>query len=233
MSVTGEPGRPPTKVGVPLTDLGGRAVCARRRCWRPCITDPGPAAGSTSTRRSSKPAWRSRFGSRRSTSRKGCRRDRSARRTACSRPYQAIRCADGYITLGAANDRLFARVCELLGHPEWAADPEYADATRRVRNRAPLVARIEQITATAASGPLADRVDECGHSLRANQQLCGDVRRSADPRARHGRRGGPPGARHVEDAGIPNQDVRDAAGSAASCAAARRTHPRSPARSGV
>ena len=28
-------------------------------------------------------------------------------------PYQAIRCADGYITLGAANDRLFERVCAI------------------------------------------------------------------------------------------------------------------------
>ena len=30
-----------------------------------------------------------------------------------SAPYQAVRCADGYITLAAANDRLFARLCEL------------------------------------------------------------------------------------------------------------------------
>ena len=51
-------------------------------------------------------------------------------------PYQAIRCADGYITLAAANDRLFQRLCELLGHPEWAADPDYANDTLRVRNRA-------------------------------------------------------------------------------------------------
>ena len=62
-------------------------------------------------------------------------------------PYQAIRCADGYITLGAANDRLFQRLCELLGHPEWAADPDYANDTLRVRNRAGLIERIEAITA--------------------------------------------------------------------------------------
>ena len=54
-------------------------------------------------------------------------------------PYQAIRCADGYITLAAANDRLFERLCELLGHPEWAADPRFANDTVRVRNRALLV----------------------------------------------------------------------------------------------
>ncbi len=61
-------------------------------------------------------------------------------------PYQAIRCADGYITLGSANDRLFQRLCELLGHPEWIVNPDFANATLRVRNRAALVDQIEAIT---------------------------------------------------------------------------------------
>ena len=61
-------------------------------------------------------------------------------------PYQAIRCADGYITLGSANDRLFQRLCALLGHPEWATEPDYANATLRVRNRIALAERIESIT---------------------------------------------------------------------------------------
>ncbi len=61
-------------------------------------------------------------------------------------PYQAVRCADGYVTVGAANNRLFQRLCELLGHPEWTRDPDYADDTRRVRNRAALAALIEAVT---------------------------------------------------------------------------------------
>src|SRR5207247_11109558 len=61
-------------------------------------------------------------------------------------PYQAIRCADGYITLGAANERLFRRLCKVLGRPEWSAMPEFADNASRVTNRAALAARIESIT---------------------------------------------------------------------------------------
>jgi formyl-CoA transferase len=61
-------------------------------------------------------------------------------------PYQAIRCADGYITIGAANERLFRRLCDVLGHPEWAQAPEFADNAGRVRNRADLAQRIESIT---------------------------------------------------------------------------------------
>jgi formyl-CoA transferase len=61
-------------------------------------------------------------------------------------PYQAIRCADGFMTLAGANDRLFRRLCELLGHAEWADDPDYVDDTARVRNRTKLAALIESET---------------------------------------------------------------------------------------
>jgi formyl-CoA transferase len=61
-------------------------------------------------------------------------------------PYQAIRCADGFITLAAANDRLFQRLCELVGHREWIGDPQFADDTARVRNRLALASLIESET---------------------------------------------------------------------------------------
>jgi crotonobetainyl-CoA:carnitine CoA-transferase CaiB-like acyl-CoA transferase len=61
-------------------------------------------------------------------------------------PYQAIRCADGYITLGGANERIFRRLCDVLGHPEWALMPEFADNASRVRHREALADRIEAIT---------------------------------------------------------------------------------------
>ncbi len=63
-----------------------------------------------------------------------------------SAPYQAVRCADGYITIGAANDRLFRRLCDVLGHPEWADAPQFADNASRVRNRLALVTLIEAAT---------------------------------------------------------------------------------------
>jgi len=60
MSVTGEPGGPPVKSGVPLTDLGAglfalaAVLAALQSRW--C------SAASTSTRRSSRRAWRCRCG---------------------------------------------------------------------------------------------------------------------------------------------------------------------------
>ena len=65
-----------------------------------------------------------------------------------SAPYQAFRCADGYITLGGANDRSFHRICEVLGHPEWKDLPEFRSDGMRLANRVDLAGRIEAITAT-------------------------------------------------------------------------------------
>jgi formyl-CoA transferase len=60
-------------------------------------------------------------------------------------PYQAFRCADGYITIGANTDRLFRRLCELLEHPEWADVAGFANNESRVRNDQTLAALIEGV----------------------------------------------------------------------------------------
>ena len=43
-----------------------------------------------------------------------------------SAPYQAFRCADGYITIGAANDRNFTKLARVLGHHEWLTDARFS-----------------------------------------------------------------------------------------------------------
>ena len=142
MSVTGEPGRPPVKVGVPVTDLGAglfalagilAALIHRTRSGRGQYIDTSLVEAGVALS-----VWEATefFSGAGVPGPIG-----SAHRM--SAPYQAIRCADGFITLGAANDRLFARLCELLGHPEWATDPDFADDTARVRNRETLATRIE------------------------------------------------------------------------------------------
>jgi formyl-CoA transferase len=161
MSVTGEPGRPPVKVGVPLTDLGAglfalSAVLAalhyRSRTGLGQYIDTSLVEAGIALS-----VWESAqyFADGVVPEPLG-----SAHRMLA--PYQAIRCADGYITLGGGNDRLFRRVCELLGHPEWAADPDYANDTLRVRNRASLIARIEAITVERPRRYWLERLEAAG-----------------------------------------------------------------------
>ena len=142
---------------------------------------------------------------------RGYRRRRSGSAHRMLAPYQAIRCADGYITLGAGTDRLFQRLCEVLGHPEWTADPDFANDTLRVRNRAPLIERIEADHDRGTLRSLARAVRRRGRALRPHQQLRGRLRRSAGPRAGNDRRCRPPDARAAANARLADQDVRDAA----------------------
>ena len=145
MSVTGEPSRPPVKVGVPITDLGAGlfAVCGilaalhhRERTGEgqfvdTALVDAGVALSVwEATELFSRGDIPQPLG--------------TAHRM--SAPYQAVRCTDGYITIGAANDRLFERLSEVLGHSEWTADPRFSSDAARVANRDVLAASIESVT---------------------------------------------------------------------------------------
>lgn len=60
-------------------------------------------------------------------------------------PYQAFRARDAHIVIGAANDRLFRRLVEVLGRPELADDPRFATNRDRVEHRHELVPALERI----------------------------------------------------------------------------------------
>ena len=161
MSVTGEAGRPPVKAGLPVTDLGAAlfalagilsALLARARTGRGQLVDTSLVDAGVALS-----VWEATqyFSGRGVPERLG-----SAHRM--NAPYQAIRCADGHMTIGAANDRTFRRLCEALGHPEWAADPAYRDDTRRIRNREALAARIEAVMETRPRAHWTERLESHG-----------------------------------------------------------------------
>ena len=62
-------------------------------------------------------------------------------------PYQAFRTADGYINIGGANQSNWERIADVLGHPEWKADPRFATNADRMRHLAELVAAMEAVLA--------------------------------------------------------------------------------------
>jgi len=148
MSVTGQPDGPPVKAGVPITDLGAglfalsgilaalhwRATSGRGQHIDTSLFEAGLALS----------VWEATeyFSGRGVPARLG-----SAHRMVA--PYQAFRCADGFINVGAANDRTFARFAATLGHPEWTSDERFASASARVANRDGLSALIEAVTCTA------------------------------------------------------------------------------------
>ncbi len=56
-----------------------------------------------------------------------------------SSPYQCFATADGHITLGASQQHFYAKLCEIVGHPELATDPRFRTVADRVANNDVLV----------------------------------------------------------------------------------------------
>ena len=97
-------------------------------------------------------------------------------------PYQAFRARDGYLMVGAGNERLWKAFCEVLGAPEWATDPRYGSNDRRVACRAELVREIEVRLQARGRDEWVARFAEAG--LPAG--LINDLRQVFDdPQVRH------------------------------------------------
>ncbi|MFN0090260.1 MAG: CaiB/BaiF CoA transferase family protein [Acidimicrobiales bacterium] len=58
-------------------------------------------------------------------------------------PFAAFRCADGHVVIAAGNDRLFASLCATIGRPELVGDPRYASNDLRTQHQAELAADLE------------------------------------------------------------------------------------------
>ena len=78
-------------------------------------------------------------------------------------PYQAFRTADGYVTIGANNDRLWERLCrEVLHRPDLLERPEYVDARSRPRHADQLAEELQQVLRTAPTADWVAALDAAG-----------------------------------------------------------------------
>jgi formyl-CoA transferase len=147
MSVTGTPTSGPVKVGVPITDLGAglfatigilaalhhRSTSGAGQHIDTSLVDAGIALS----------VWEAAvyFTTGQVPTPLGTAHRLSA-------PYQAFRCADGYMTIGAANDRNFTKVARVLGHHEWLTDERFSGNHQRIAHREELARLIEAETIT-------------------------------------------------------------------------------------
>ena len=68
-----------------------------------------------------------------------------------SAPYRVFATSDGYITLGASQQKFFQSLCDLIGLPELVADPRFGKNADRVTNNASLVELIQAKLAAKSS----------------------------------------------------------------------------------
>ena len=77
-------------------------------------------------------------------------------------PQDVYACADGDVILVVGNDGQFARLCGVLGHPEWRTDERYATNAQRVRNIAGLSAALREAFAGWERAALIAALDAAG-----------------------------------------------------------------------
>lgn len=81
---------------------------------------------------------------------------------AISAPFGTFATKDAPIAIAVANDALFVRLAEVLGHPEWPADPRFADDAARGRHRRALQGVIEESLAEMTREEALARLEAAG-----------------------------------------------------------------------
>ncbi len=162
MSITGEaPGRPPVKCGAPMTDitagiLGAMGVLAayihREKTGEGQRVDTSLfEAGIVHTYWQSAIALAS-----------GVPPGPMGSAHPLNAPYQAFETADGWITLGAANQANWLKLVDLIEMPELGDDPRFADNHGRITHRVELAAALAPIIRARTSADWLARLEAAG-----------------------------------------------------------------------
>jgi crotonobetainyl-CoA:carnitine CoA-transferase CaiB-like acyl-CoA transferase len=162
MSVTGEgPGRPPTKCGAPLSDITAGILAAmgvlgaivhRHRTGEGQRVDTSLyEAAITHT------YWQSAM-----TFATGISPGALGSAHPLSAPYQAFETADGWITIGAANQSSWLRLLQAIERPELQEDSRFADDAARMANIESLVAMLTDIFRQRSAGEWLERMERAG-----------------------------------------------------------------------
>ena len=74
-------------------------------------------------------------------------------------PYQVFPVADGHVIIATGNDAQYAKLCNVLGAPELASNPEYKDNVGRLKHRSELIGKISAITSRMKRDELLDKLE--------------------------------------------------------------------------
>jgi len=162
MSITGEgPGRPPVKVGAPVTDITAGILAAlgvvaaliqRERTGEGQMVDTSLLEGGVVHT-----YWHSAI-----TFATGISPGPMGSAHPLNAPYQAFRTADGWINVGAANQANWLRLVRALEAPHLAEDPRFSTNADRMRHLKELEAELTAIFETRTTAAWLRILDEAG-----------------------------------------------------------------------
>jgi crotonobetainyl-CoA:carnitine CoA-transferase CaiB-like acyl-CoA transferase len=77
-------------------------------------------------------------------------------------PYQAIPTADGYLVIAVFAEKFWNGFCRALGRPEWERDPRFDTNAHRLEHKAILIPEIEAVTRTRGTADWLERLHKEG-----------------------------------------------------------------------
>ena len=122
-------------------------------------------------------------------------------------PFQAFATSDGAIIIAAGNDGLFVKICEALGRPDMATDPDYKTNALRQKHHGKLEREIESVLKGNTTAHWLGRHRQGRRAVRADQQHRAGAGPSAGRGAQHADRGARRQRRHAEARRQSDEDV--------------------------
>ena len=77
-------------------------------------------------------------------------------------PYQPFEASDQPIIIAVGNERQFARLAEICGHPEWPRDERFVSNAARVANREEMVRLVSESIRTKPAADWLDQLEAAG-----------------------------------------------------------------------
>ena len=161
MSITGEPERPPVKVGVAVVDVltGKDAALGIMAALRHRETTGRGQHVEVNLMSSLLGSLANQMSSLLTT---GNAPQRMGNQHPSIAPYETLRCEDAFLAVAIGNDAQFRKLCEALGLMAMADDPDFATNAQRVAHREDMVSRLEDVLGARPAADWQQRLQGVG-----------------------------------------------------------------------
>ena len=161
MSITGEPGRGPMRVGIPVADLTAGLFCAYGILVALIERDQSGKGQEVATSLLQAQIFMLDFQASRWLNDADVP-EQAGNNHPTSIPTGVFKTSDGYINLAAVGGIMWQRLCQVIGASELESHADYATAAQRLKNRDALNAALEAYFVKGSSAEWVDRLNAAG-----------------------------------------------------------------------
>jgi len=161
MSITGAAGQGPMRVGIPVADLTAGLFCAIGIMVALLERETSGKGQAIDTSLLQAQLFMLDFQASRWTM-SGEVPGQAGNNHPTSIPTGVFKTSDGYINIAATGQKMWTKICELIGEPQMANDPKYNSGAARLKNRDALNEVLESHTVKRTSAEWVDALNKAG-----------------------------------------------------------------------